>query len=79
MSGEPVRPASFRELPGAPGSPRELPGAPGSLWEPPERAQKTTLQTFFGVKNENRPFGAIFGRVWPQLGQNRNQREKLAI
>ena len=31
------------------------------------------------MKTENRRFGAIGSRFRPQLGQNRNQREKLSI
>ena len=52
----------------------QLPGAIGAGSEdlPP---QKRTIR----VKIENSRFGAIFGRVWPQLGQNRTQREKLSI
>ena len=50
-----------------------LPGAPGAS---SEDLPKTRI---FLLKNVFRRFGAIFGRVWPQLGQNRNQREKLVI
>ena len=53
---------------------------PGPWAGPPGTGKEDLLKKHvFGVKNENRRFGAIFGRVWPQLGQNRNQREKLVI
>ena len=53
---------------------------PGSPAGAPRAGSEDLLKKhIFGVKNENRRFGAIFGRVWLQLGQNRNQREKLVI
>ena len=65
---------------GQPAGPPGRASRPGPRAGPP-RTGKEDLpkKRIFGVKNENRRFGAIFGRVWPQLGQNRNQREKLAI
>ena len=51
---------------------------PGLPAGPPGTGKEDLLKKrIFGVKNENRRFRAIFGRVWPQLGQIRNQREKL--